>query len=300
VTFTVNVDVVQEAEAGFYYLPVIITGVNDNTKTSISAASDLVLPVRVNPEPPQLIVTDIEYPGKLVDDKTKISGGKEFNLVINVLNDGDDTARDVFVNLLETQRDSDVSLQTDFTPDVAKAEGALEPFSTEVSKIFIGDIAPGETKTVTYTIKVDKNVVKGRNYEMWVYVDYSDDLNRGWSYNTEISIHVKGAQPVEETDYETMTNPASAFGVGIFLIIIIFILALVWVKFVMRPKKRYGGPADFPEPVVEEPAAREGPLPPPPGKETKEGSPETFKVCPACHKSVPASHVTCPHCGCAL
>lgn len=294
-TFTLNADVVQSADAGFYELPVTIVGVNANTKKSITVEETVV--IRVNNEPPRLIVTDIRYPGDVLPDK--IRAGKVFNLEIDIKNTGNDTARDVFVTLLESQRNADVTVTTDFTPDAAKAEGMIEPFSTEISRIYIGDIAPGDTKVVTYVVQVDKNMVAGRNYEEWVTADYSDDLNRAWTYTTEISINVKGSQPEQEPDYSGITEPLI---VGIFLIIVVFILVIIYVKVVNKPRRRYG--SDVPEEAAE-PEIRESSVPPPTASTTPVATTEpvgaqTFKVCPACHKSVPASNVTCPHCGCAM
>jgi len=291
-TFTVNADIVQEANEGFYHLPVSISGLNANTKMSITPPADLTLTIRVNPEPPRLIVTDIMYP-------VKISAGKEFDLQITVQNDGKDAARDVFVTLMESQRDSDVTVTTDFTPDVAKAEGALEPFSTEISKIFVGDIDADSSIIVNYTVKVDVNIVKGRNYEMLVTVEYGDDLNRAWTYNTEVSIFAKGSQPEPEKDYTPVKQSVTS---GFLIVIIIFIFAIIFMV-VMGGRRRRGPPGMMAEPIAEpmddDPTIRES-SPPPGGGAADDGKAQTFKVCPACHKSVQSSNVNCPHCGCAL
>jgi|GEM_PF-6662137 len=297
--FNVNADVALNATAGYYNLPVLITGTDANNKTTHVAVTQ-TMSIRVNPQPPELIVTDLSY-----DAKT-IKGGKDFTLTINVKNVGKDVARNVFVTLVEGNNGAG-GLQTNFVPDLAKADAVANPFSMKVSKILVdGSIAPGETKAVTYTVHADKNLVPGKDYQMNVYVEYTDDLARSWSYNSEVSISVTGSIPTKPQDNSGMINITYA---AILLLIFVIILMFVWAKVMSRPKR----PSRYDDALPSEPAPREHTPP------SSSGSPpaattapvqtttvmtatgaQTFKVCPACHKSVPSNMVTCPHCGCAL
>ena len=294
-SFSVNADVSYGATAGYYNLPVVITGVNANTKSAVSVTK--TMSVRVNPEPPKLVVTDVQY--------TPIKGGKDFTLTLKVSNMGNDTARKIFVTLLETSGNAGVDINTGFIPDIAKADATLSPFSVKISKITVPDIPAGQTVNVDYTVKADKNLVPGKDYQMYVYADYSDDLYRSWSYNSEISISVKGSMSEKPQDNSGIINP---FIAGLLLVIIIFVLMVVWAKVINKPKR----PSRFEEELPGEPAPREH-APPSAGMAPAtvtatpvthaapaSGGAQTFKVCPACHKSVPSSQVTCPHCGCAL
>jgi hypothetical protein len=295
--FNVNADVSLNATAGYYNLPVLITGVNANTKGPVSVTR--TMSIRVNPEPPKLLITDLTY-----DAKT-IKGGKEFTLTINVKNVGKDVARNIFVTLVEGNNGG-AGISTNFAPDVAKADAIANPFSVKVSKILVdGSIAPGDTKSVTYTVKADKNLVKGKDYQMNVYVEYNDDLSRSWSYSSEVSISVSGSIPTQPQDNSGMMNITYA---AILALIFIIILMFVWVK-MTKPKR----PSRYDEALPSEPAPREHTPPSTssapatataaPVQTTTVMTPtgaQTFKVCPACHKSVPASMVTCTHCGCAL
>jgi hypothetical protein len=294
--FNVNADVSLNATAGYYNLPVLITGVNANTKAPVSVTK--TMSIRVNPEPPKLLISDLTY-------DAKIKKGKDFTLTINVKNVGKDVARNVFVTLVEGNNAA-VGLNTNFAPDVARADAIENPFSVKVSKILVdGSIAPGETKTVPYTVKADKNLVPGKDYQMNVYIEYGDDLSRSWSYSSEVSITVTGSIPNKPQDNSGYFN--TAFG-AILLLIFVIILMVVWVK-MSRPKK----PSRYDEALPSEPAPREHTPPSTssapatataaPIQTTTVMTPsgaQTFKVCPACHKSVPASMVTCSHCGCAL
>jgi len=162
-------------------------------------------------------------------------------------------------------------------------------------------INPGETKSVTYTVHADKNLVKGKDYQMYVYVDYTDDQARSWSYSSEITLSITGSIPTKPADYSGITNPLL---VWIVVIIIVFILAIIFAKMVMKPRR----PSRYDEALPSEPMPREhmGPsgtaTAAPVATQTVQtaAGAQTFKVCPACHKSVPANQVTCPHCGCAL
>jgi len=295
--FTVNADVAYGASAGYYNLPVLITGTDGNTKVPISTT--VTMSVRVNPVPPKLVVTGLSFTDK------DVQAGKDFDVNINIMNVGNDTARQVYVTFVEGSNGGG-SLQTTYVPDLVKADAAINPFSVKVSKILVDTpIAPGETKSVKYTVHADKNLVKGKDYQMYVYVDYTDDLARSWNYNSEVTLSVTGKIPTQPQNNSGIINP---FVAGLLLVIIVFILMIVWVKVITKPKR----PSRFEEALPEEPTPRSG-IPPSsaaPATAAPAATPthtvvtaagaQTFKVCPACHKSVPASQVTCPHCGCAL
>jgi hypothetical protein len=281
--FTFNADVVQGIPDGHYEIPLTLSGINSDTRESFEVTKTIT--VRVNPTPPKLIVTDISY--------TEIKPKQEFQLTINVENIGGDTARDVFVNINDPREYAEVSLTTDFMPEVAKAEKALNPFTTEISKIPFDDIPTGGNATVIFMMKADKNTVKGRNYNQIVTIEYEDDFQRSWTYQTEVSLEVVGKQPVKEPE-----NPyAVPLIVGIILIIVIFIIAIIVDKVVFKRRRRFGGagPETMAEVRAEEPAPRESTLPPPPPSQ-QQAKAQTFKVCPACQRSVPSSNLTCPHC----
>jgi hypothetical protein len=291
--FTLNADVAMNATEGYYNLPVTISGTDANTKKPVSTTSSMS--VRVNPVPPRLIVTGVQFDPKLV------VGGKDFTLTISVKNVGNDVARQVYVNLVEGSNGG-ASISTDYMPDVAKADAIVNPFSVTVSKILLDTpINPGETKSVTYTVHADKNLVKGKDYQMYVYVDNTDDQARSFSYSTEITLSITGSIPTKPADYSGITNPLL---VWIVVIIIVFILAIIFAKMVMKPRR----PSRYDEALPSEPMPREhmGPsgtaTAAPVATQTVQtaAGAQTFKVCPACHKSVPANQVTCPHCGCAL
>jgi hypothetical protein len=296
--FSVNADVAFGATAGYYTLPVLITGTDYNTK--VPTTTTVSMSVRVNPVPPKLVVTSLSFIDK------DIVPGKDFPLTINVMNVGNDTARQVYVTFVEGSNGGGV-VETTYAPDVVRVDAAINPFSVKVSRILVDtSIAPGETKAVTYTVHADKNLVKGKDYQMYVYVDYTDDLARSWSYSSEVTVSVTGKIPTKPQDNSGMMN--TAFG-AVLLLIFVIILMIIWVKVITKPKR----PSRFEEALPEEPTPRSGSPPSSMGAPataapaatpthtvvTAAGA-QTFKVCPACHKSVPASQVTCPHCGCAL
>jgi hypothetical protein len=296
--FTVNADVAYGASPGYYTLPMLITGTDANTKLPITTT--VSMSVRVNPVPPKLVVTSLSFTDK------DVVGGKDFDVNINIMNVGNDTARQVYVTFVEGSNGGG-SVATNYAPDVVRVDAAVNPFSVKVSKILVDTpILPGETKAVKYTVHADKNLVKGKDYQMYVYVDYTDDLARSWSYNSEVTLSVTGKIPTKPQDNSGMIN--TAFG-AILLLIFVIILMIIWVKVITKPKR----PSRFEEALPEEPTPRSGSPPSSMGAPataapaatpthtvvTAAGA-QTFKVCPACHKSVPASQVTCPHCGCAL
>jgi uncharacterized membrane protein len=293
--FTVNADVATGAVAGAYNLPVTITGVNANTYASVRSV--MSMSVRVNPAPPRLLVTAVQYP-------TKIKAGGTFPLLVDVRNEGADYARNVFVTVQGVSAGTGVNVNGQYAQDVAKADSVLNPFTFAISKIYIGDLAPGEAKNASYTVRADKNIVAGKGYNLQVSISYTDDLSRGWSYDSMASIYAGGTAPEKATDLSSAIN---VFLGGLGLIIIAFICAVIFVKAVMRPRKPKKG-----ETVAQNPPGTVGITPQAP--QTYQEAPGTqayayptaqasaveagpSKTCPSCYKPFPANYPTCPYCG---
>jgi hypothetical protein len=281
--FSVNADVYSYATAGAYILPVTISGINGNDFTAVHVVLNMA--VRVNPAPPKLLVTHLEYP-------SKIKAGGTFSLRLEVKNEGQDTARNVFVTVEGTAAKTGVSVNAQYPQDVGKADSALNPFTVEITKINIGDIAPGESKNASYTVRADKNLVPGKGYLMSVYITYSDDLARAWTYDSKVSVYSAGSAPAKETDLSSALN---VFLGGLGLIIVAFVCVAVLIKLSGRSKKAKKG-----EPEVAM-SARTAAAPGPgyayavPAPSPQEG--QVAKTCPACQKTVPGNYTACPYCG---
>jgi len=292
--FTVNADVATGAVAGAYNLPVTITGVNGNTYSSVRSV--MTMPVRVNPAPPRIVVTQVQYP-------TKIKAGGTFPLLVEVRNEGADYARNVFVTVQGVSAGTGVNVNGQDTTDVAKADSVLNPFTFAISKIYIGDLAPGEAKNASYTVRADKNIMPGKGYNLQVSISYTDDLSRAWSYDSMASVYAGGTAPTKQTDLSSALN---VFLGGLGLIIIIFILAVAFVK-VTRPRKPKHG-----ESVAPNPPGAVGIAPPAPQTYQEAPAAQTYayptaqasaveagpsKNCPSCYKPFPANYPACPYCG---
>jgi hypothetical protein len=176
-----------------------IYGFNDNTPASLVIRTS-------RRELPQIqdtfLLTAVDSPD--------ISAGKTVTLSIDIMNIGEVDINNVNVKL--------VSNSNLFTITPGTGSGNAVTFNTLLS---------GAEKTAEFSIKVAKSVEPGVEYELQLFVQYTDDLGQTKNFDSDDSLPVtiriqeKKVEKEEDHNWELVT-------VGVLILIAAIIFAMLW------------------------------------------------------------------------
>jgi hypothetical protein len=300
-TVTFAADLAPNVKPGGYELELNLTAMDHNSMVQVSRT--IVVGFQVYPMATNFAIST-SYSQSLV------KAGKEFQLTVSLENIGLDRAREVYVTVGHPEGGllSNTVLDLhDMEPSTL--EHTLNPFTVGSARVFVGDVAPGATDLVNFTVYVDYEVVKGRSYEMSIYTTYRDSFGGIWNQTNPISVTAVGtreAKAAAADPWDRAITPILAIIVVTWLLIVIGAIILM----------RMGRPKVAREPQIHSPMPPQSPAVPPPQEyappqqqyfaprpatPTAPPSPpqpvEGPRPCHKCGAPVPPGNYICPNCG---
>jgi hypothetical protein len=285
-------DLSPSARPGSYDVELNFTATDLNT--GIVVSKTLVVSVRVNPGPPEMEIS-ASY------EQVSVRPGKEFLLDIRLENTGQDTARDVSVELLFIDGGSSGYIVSGDRADAYTIEGMLNPFSVGASKFAMGDVPAGSVLGHNFTVATDRNMARSRAYPIAIGVTYTDADGVVHNATTDVFVSALGSPPARSAAADPLAGQITS---GAILIVLVWVLFLVGAIIVKKtggprtgrvldaatearpaqspPQQQYFQPpqAPTPAPAPSPPRPMEGPSP-----------------CRRCGTPVPSGNYICPNCG---
>ena len=158
--------------AGVHSVPITIIGVNDDMGEAVETV--LNARITITGVGPKLEVTAVA-PGE-------IKNGADFTLTMTITNNGDDTARNVVLNMANIGGGGD-----DINGDLATPAADALP-------MYLADIAPGASIEVEVPMKANKDMSSGHVYIIGFTVNYIDSFGNGpdlWSGEADHYVSLK-------------------------------------------------------------------------------------------------------------
>ncbi len=228
---TLRVSVKPGTTAGYYEVPMMIKGTDLTTSKEVSVdSSTRVLIVGSGAKP---VITDISY--------GDIKAGQTFKVTLTVTNNGDDVARNLFVNLM-------VSPDQD---NIALINGAPR----------VDSLAPGQSTTLEYTFVASPHIDASHAYPITAEMSY-DNMYKGNSDTVDQQIGVSASSG--SVNMKDITN---------ILVMILLIIAIIGgILLLTKGMKKENPPAAVQQPAPE-PEPAEGVEEMPPVEEPVEETP---------------------------
>ena len=274
-----HVDINPNTAPGMYTIYITLSGRNADTTEYMNTT--IPVAVQVRGMGPVLMVTSVV--------NGDVEPGKIFYMNLTITNQGDDTARNVFVmvpgsfgynwDVIDGFVDSISSYNfTDYGQDYTRnvssngitleqlnindakdivdlslyIEGVFNPPSPEIWFIMADNVAPGESINVVFKMMTNVNMVKGRPYEVDVMMGYSDSYGDNWMTFEPITIRTTdpGTPYHGETDAFAEITSNNVGLLMLFILFLIFIVLVIGLS-MMKGDKKDKKPEE-PAPVMDE------------------------------------------------
>ncbi len=172
-TAILMVNLAPGATSGVHSVPVTITGVNMDMGESISTTLDAR--VTISGVGPKLEITTVA-PGE-------IKNGADFTLTLTIVNNGDDTARNIAIGMPNIGG---------FAGETNEINGDIRAPTADALPMYIPDLAPGESYDVSIDMKANKDMSSGHVYVMSFATSYTDSFGSSDTVTHGVSLKSTG------------------------------------------------------------------------------------------------------------
>jgi hypothetical protein len=285
-------DLSPSARPGSYDVELNFTATDQNTGLVVSKT--LVVRVRVNPGPPEMEIS-ASY------QQVSVRPGKEFLLDVRLENTGQDTARDVWVELLFVDGGSSGYIVSGDRADAYTIEGMLNPFSVGATKAAKGDVPAGSVLGHNFTVATDRNMARSRAYPIAIAVTYTDADGAVHNTTTDVFVSALGSPPARAAAADPLAGQLMLGAILIALVWVLFLAGAIIVKKTGGPRtgRVLGAAAEAP-PAQSPPQQRYFPPPQAPTHAPAPSPPQPMegpRPCRRCGAPVAPGSYICPNCG---
>ena len=212
----------QGATMGVFMVPVTIRAINSDLGTVVNTTIDARITIRG--VGPKLEITTVS--------PKSVNPGSSFTLTLTIVNNGDDTARNV---VLWSANEATGGITIVTSSGNSEENGDLNPPSAVATPMMLQDIAPGDNVTISIPMKSNADMSSGHVFDVTFGITFVDSF---------------GVEPTDAETYHTIAVKSSGWGgsiwgnfvlsltiLAIIVMICLIVIVVVWVRKARAAKK---------------------------------------------------------------